>query len=63
MMDFTAPIGDRAAHLDVFCECVKDLLGNTHSLGEMPLSMFIHLLFPRVIPVEITDGLLCGIRI
>lgn len=56
-------MGDKAAHLNIFCECVEDLLGNTNRLGEMPLPVLIHLLLPGVIPVEITNGLLCGISI
>lgn len=46
------------AYLNVLCQGVEDLLGHCQRSGEVPLACFIHDILPRVIPVEITDGLL-----
>lgn len=45
-------------HLDVLCERVEDLFGYIDCFGEVALALFIDDLFPGVIPVEVTDGLL-----
>lgn len=45
-------------YLDVFGECIKNLLGHIYCLREIPLALFINNIFARIIPVEITDGLL-----
>lgn len=42
-------------HLDVLSQTVKDLFSHCHGLGEVLLAWLIDDLFPRVIPVEITD--------
>ena len=45
-------------HLDVLSQAVEDLLGDSHGLGEVPLSRIIYDLLPGIIPVKIADGFL-----
>lgn len=45
-------------YLNVLCESVEDLFGYIDCFGEIPLALFIDDVFPRIVPVEITDGLL-----
>lgn len=45
-------------YLNVLCESVEDLFGYIDCFGEIPLALFIDDVFPRVVPVEIADGLL-----
>lgn len=45
-------------YLDVLSEGIENLLGHIYCLGEIPLALLINHIFPRIIPVEITDGLL-----
>ena len=42
-------------YLDVLSEGVEDLLGHSQGFGEVDLSWLVNHVFPRVIPVEITD--------
>lgn len=49
-------------HLNVLCEGVEDLLGHPDGLGEVVLPLIINHILPRVIPVEVTDGLLNMIK-
>lgn len=49
--------GDRP-YLNVLCESVEDLFGYIDCFGEIPLALFIDDVFPRIVPVEIADGLL-----
>lgn len=44
-----------AGALNILCEGVKDLLCYLNCFGEIPLSLFINDVFPRIIPIEITD--------
>lgn len=46
------------SYLDILSECIEDLLGHIYCLGEIPLALLIDNILPRIIPVEITDGLL-----
>lgn len=46
------------AHLDVLGEAVEDLLGHGHGLGEVALPLLVDHVLPRVVPVEVADGLL-----
>lgn len=45
-------------YLDVLCQRVEDLLGHRQSPGEVLLARFIYDILPRVVPVEVADGLL-----
>ncbi len=45
-------------HLNVLCERVEDLFGYIDCFGEIALALLIEDVFPGVVPVEITDGLL-----
>ena len=55
-----SPVYTLSPHLYVFCQAVEDLLGHRHGLGEVPLAWLINDVFSRVVPVEVTDGLLQG---
>ena len=46
------------AHLDVLGQAVEDLLGHGHGLGEVALPLLVDHVLPRVVPVEVADGLL-----
>lgn len=45
-------------YLDVLSERIENLLGHIYCLGKIPLALLIDNIFPRIIPVEVTDGLL-----
>ncbi len=45
-------------YLDVLCEGIENLLGHIYCFGKIPLALLINNVFPRIIPVEITDRLL-----
>ena len=54
----TLLIRGRWSHLDVLRQRIEHLLGHVDGLGEVPLSLLVDHLLPRVVPVEVTDGLL-----
>lgn len=45
-------------YLDILCESVKHLFCYLDCFGEVPLPLLIDHVFPRVVPIEIADGLL-----
>lgn len=47
-------------YLNVFGETVENLLGHRHGFGEVLFAWLIDHVLARVVPVEITDGLLQG---
>lgn len=56
--DFNNDSSSVFSYLDVLCECIENLLGHIYCLGEIPLALLINNIFPRIVPVEITDRLL-----
>lgn len=42
-------------YLNILSKSVKDLFCHLDSFGEIPLPLFINNIFPRVIPIEITN--------
>lgn len=47
-------------YLNVFRQTVKYLLGHRHGFGEILFARLINHVLARIVPVEITDGLLQG---
>lgn len=45
-------------YLDVLREAVEHLFSHRHGLGKVPLALLLNDILARVVPVEITDGLL-----
>lgn len=52
------PLPSRRPYLDVLSEAVEHLFSHRHGLGKVPLALLLNDILARVVPVEITDGLL-----
>lgn len=45
-------------YLDILCESIENLFCNLYGFGKISLSLLINNIFPRIIPIEITNRFL-----